>query len=91
MLGEKLIYDTLLKSNDRENFQSGVAPYNNNNTIAGIISCIVGIFSAYLAWNCNKNSGMVPRVLVTLFAFLFSLFYLIFYFFYHKIWNIECK
>lgn len=89
MLGEKLIYDTLLKSNDIENFQNGSTPYNN--TINGIIGIIVGIFSAYLAWNCNKNSGMIPRVLVTLFAFLFSLFYLIFYFFYHKIWNIECK
>ena len=89
MLGEKFIFDNLLKSNDREHFQNGGV--SNNNTIAGIISCIVGIFSAYLAWNCNKNSGMISRVLVTLFAFLFSLFYLIFYFFYHKIWNMECK
>jgi hypothetical protein len=46
-----------------------------------IFSLVVGIFAAYLSWNCNTVEGVsVPlKVFYAFFAFLFGPLYLIIY------------
>lgn len=59
-------------------------PYNRapkQNIGSQIFSLLVGIFAAYLSWNCNTVEGVsVPlKVFYAFFAFSFGPLYLIFY------------
>ena len=61
-----------------------------NNRIAIALIIIINIYSCLLAFFCNKNSGMILRILYSIFAFLFGSIYLIYYFFVHIILNYKC-
>lgn len=40
-----------------------------------IISCI----AAYLCWDCNKNVGLLLKIIVTAFSWIYSEIYIIYY------------
>jgi hypothetical protein len=61
-----------------------------NNRIAIALIIIINIYSCLLAFFCNKKSGMILRILYSIFAFLFGSIYLIYYFFVHIILNYKC-
>jgi len=56
-----------------------------------IISIMISLATAYLAYECNRGSNAGVRWLVTLVAFLFSGLYLIYYLFAHVVFGDQCK
>jgi len=72
--------------------------FNNedNNLLANIpvswiiISLIISIGTAYIAFMCNANSTPATRFIVTIFAFLFSGLYLVYYFIVHILLFYPC-
>lgn len=56
-----------------------------------ILSLIISICTAYVAYNCNKKDTPATRFIATIFAFLFSGIYLIYYFIYHILLYYSCK
>lgn len=49
--------------------------------VASIISLLIGLYAAYLSWDCNSSYDMstAAKVLYAVAAFIFGLAYLIFY------------
>tara|TARA_B110000046_G_C12842004_1_gene334028 strand:+ start:256 stop:591 length:336 start_codon:yes stop_codon:yes gene_type:complete len=58
--------------------------------LLGILNVILSIICAYLAWKCNKDTGVVLKVFITIFAAIFSGFYILFYFIYRVILGVSC-
>ena len=58
--------------------------------LCGIIALIISIFSAKLAFNCNKNKSQISQITSVLFAFFFSSFYLLYYFIWHVLLQNKC-
>ena len=58
--------------------------------VLGIISLIISIFTAKLAYNCNLKASDVSRCVATLFGFFFSGSYLVYYFIWHTILGNKC-
>ena len=56
-----------------------------------IIQFIVAIYSAYLAWNCNSDMNGGIRLIITIFAFIFSWMYIIWYIIARNMTNIKCS
>ncbi len=56
-----------------------------------ILSLLIGIGTAYLAYSCNYNETGATRLIVTLFAFFFSGIYLIYYFIIYILLNKKCN
>lgn len=44
-----------------------------------IISIIIGLFAAYLAFQCNRKENIAFQLAATVLAFIFSGWYLIYY------------
>jgi len=51
-----------------------------------IVSVVVGLLAAYLSWTCNTafGTGLVMKVIYSLFAYLFGFLYIIIYFIFLK-------
>ena len=64
--------------------------FSNITPIGTILSFVISIATAYLAYQCNKRNGIIIRILVTLLAFLFSGVYLIYYLFAHVLFGKGC-
>lgn len=75
-----------------EHYQS-----NNSDSSTGfwtwvgyLIHLTLMISSGYLAWMCNQSVSTPLRVVYTILAAIFSLFYLIYYGIYHKLMGVPC-
>lgn len=60
------------------------------NFVFGIISLIIAILTAKLAYQCNIKKDQVSQAVAVLFGFFFSGFYLIYHFIWHKILGNKC-
>ncbi len=56
-----------------------------------ILSILIGIGTAYLAYSCNYSETPATRFIVTLFAFFFSGIYLVYYFIIYILLNKKCN
>jgi hypothetical protein len=56
-----------------------------------VLSILIGIGTAYLAYSCNLNETHATRLLITLFAFFFSGIYLVYYFIIYILLNKKCN
>ncbi len=64
---------------------------NSQEVIEFIISLIVSVYAAYIAYNCNLGESTPVRFLITLFAFLFGIIYLIYYFVIYFMLKSKCS
>jgi predicted PurR-regulated permease PerM len=55
---------------------------NNMITIGTVISNIIGLYAAYLSYDCNtkKNISEIAKIIFAIFAYIFGLFYLMYYY-----------
>ena len=60
------------------------------NLVAGIITLIISIFTAKLAYDCNSNKNNTFKIIDILVAFFFSGFYLTYYFIFHILLKRKC-
>lgn len=65
--------------------------FTNITPIGTLLSFIISIATAYLAYQCNKHNGIIVKILSTLLAFFFSGVYLIYYLFAHVIFGKGCE
>lgn len=56
-----------------------------------ILSILIGIGTAYLAFSCNLNETPATRLTITVFAFFFSGIYLLYYFIIYILLNKKCN
>ncbi len=56
-----------------------------------ILSILIGIGTAYLAYSCNYNETPATRFVITLFAFFFSGIYLVYYFIIYILLSKNCN
>lgn len=62
-----------------------------NQLISLVIGLAISVYSAWLAYQCNKNEkSNFNTALVVLFAFFLSSLYLVFYFFKHVLFGDKC-
>ena len=78
-------------SKDDETKHSLFSYFSGITTIGTILSFMISIATAYLAYQCNKKNGIIIRILITIIAFLFSGIYLIYYLFAHVLFGEGCK
>lgn len=74
--------DGLILHNLYENYVNGDKEEFNTKKTGGIsknqiIWMILGLFPAYLSWNCNANMDMGMRFIYAFFAWFFGIFYII--------------
>ena len=60
------------------------------NLACGLITLVISILSAKLAFDCNSKKSDTSQVVAVLFGFFFSGFYLLYYFIWHKILGNKC-
>jgi hypothetical protein len=87
-----------LESQSIERFENN---QNNPNFVEGdihripsswiILSILIGVGTAYLAYSCNLNETPATRLIITLFAFFFSGIYLLYYFIIYILLNKKCN
>jgi hypothetical protein len=66
-----------------ENLNSASVPENDHMmTMGTILSLIIGLYAAYLSYDCNskKNIPEISKIIFAVFAYLFGLFYLVYYY-----------
>jgi hypothetical protein len=86
----------LLLINKIKRTKEGFSQEDCNNLLTNIpiswiiISLVISIGTAYIAFMCNSNSTPATRFIVTIFAFLFSGLYLIYYFIVHILLFYPC-
>ena len=69
--------------NKVEKLNSTAAPENDNMmTIGTILSLIIGLYAAFLSYDCNskKNIPEVSKIMFAILAYFFGLFYLVYYY-----------
>ena len=64
--------------------------FTNITPIGTILSFVISIATAYLAYQCNKKNGIIIKILITIVAFLFSGIYLIYYLLAHVLFGKGC-
>jgi hypothetical protein len=55
-----------------------------------IIKIVLSLISVNLAWQCNKNSGIVMQIIISLIAFVFSEIYILYYAVYRVFMGNKC-
>jgi len=66
-----------------ENLNSTAVPENDHMmTVGTILSLIIGLYAAYLSYDCNskKNIPEMSKVIFAILAYFFGLFYLVYYY-----------
>ena len=56
-----------------------------------LLTILIAIGTAYLAFSCNDKETPATRFVITLFAFMFSGIYLIYYFIIYILLNKKCN
>ena len=85
---EYLMIQGFKSNQESENFMDYMG---NVNIINHIFSLAISLSTAYLAYQCNARSGIIQRIVVTIFAFIFSGIYLIYYLLAHIIFGKQCE
>ena len=85
-----------LNKKNNEHFNREYAPIyinmNDKGFVAGmLISFIISVITAVIAYQCNSKAKPGVKFLITLFAFFFSGFYLIYYFIVYVIFDSQCN
>jgi len=74
------------KKVEKMEYKSNEQPSTHGNntmmSIATIISNIIGLYAAYLSYQCNtkKNIPEVQKIIFAVLAYIFGLFYLVYYY-----------
>jgi hypothetical protein len=55
-----------------------------------ILKLIVVCVAIYLCWDCNRNSNIILRIIMTTFSAIFSELYIIYYSFYRILLGNKC-
>jgi hypothetical protein len=55
-----------------------------------VLQIIISLCAFVLAWDCNRMSSGILRILVTIVATIFSEFYIIYYAIYHVLMGFQC-
>lgn len=71
-------------------WQSFLNNYGSYVTISWILSFILAIGAAYMAFICNSRNGLGMQLFSTVFAFIFSGLYIIYYFIRYVLAGSEC-
>lgn len=58
--------------------------------VIGLLSLIISIYTAKLAYSCNIKTSDVSRMIATLFGLFFPGTYLLYYFIWHKLLGNKC-
>jgi len=56
-----------------------------------ILTFVIAIITAYIAFQCNLNINKGQRILITILAFIFSTFYLVYYFIFKLLLGFPCQ
>ena len=54
------------------------------------IKLVLSLIAVYLAWDCNKNSSIVLRIIVSIIALVFSEIYILYYAIYRVFMGNKC-
>jgi hypothetical protein len=75
---EKMQYNS--EKDEKQNESSNID--NNMMNIGTIISMMIGLYAAYLSYECNskKNIPEMTKIIFAIFAYIFGLFYLMYYY-----------
>jgi hypothetical protein len=87
LITARLFYDRITRN--KESFID-LEDMGIGSVMTHIIGIILMIYAGYLAWNCNKKSGLLMRILFTILAIYFGLLYLIYYFIRYKVLGGSC-
>lgn len=63
----------------------------NISNIGVLLTLCISFATAYLAYQCNKNEGLIFKSIMTLIGFFFSGIYLIYYLFAHVLFGTNCN
>ena len=83
---KKIIFPWMyaLPNQETESQEGGQAQVTGSTTLGNLLSVIIiiviGIYAAYLCWNCNQLEDMGLRVIYTGLAFFNAIPYLLYYF-----------
>ena len=55
-----------------------------------IIKVILSLIAVNLAWDCNKNSGVIMQLIISIIAFICSEIYILYYAFYRVFMGNKC-
>lgn len=61
-----------------------------NSPIVWLVGILFGLWAGSLAWNCNRRLSVIPRLIISLLAFVFSGWYLLYYFVRYYLLNGRC-
>lgn len=56
-----------------------------------LLTIIISIITAYIAFQCNLNIHTGQRIFITILAFIFSTFYLVYYFVFKLLLGFPCQ
>ena len=80
------------RGNNTEDFElyNKYQSYDIVTLLSGLIALTISFLTAKLAYDCNKKANTASKVLVSVFAFLFSWSYLLYYFVWHFLLQNKC-
>lgn len=55
-----------------------------------VLKMIVVVIAIYLCWDCNRNSNIILRIIMTTFSAIFSELYIVYYSFYRILLGNRC-
>jgi hypothetical protein len=75
-------YKKKVEKMDAPNAQPKAGVDDNMMNIGTIISMVIGIYAAYLSYECNtkKNIPEMSKIIFAVLAYIFGLFYLAYYY-----------
>jgi len=72
------------------NVEEGFIDMGAGSLVSKLIGLIIMVIAGYLAWNCNKKTHWILRIVYTLLAAYFGLLYLIYYFIRYQLIGDTC-
>ena len=88
MILETFFYKAIINSKSQNNTKS--VKHWIKVAILSLLKLMTIMIAFYLAWECNKKSMIILRILNTLIALMFSDIYIIYYLIHRKIYGIKC-
>ena len=79
-------------SDNTEDFKlyTNYSTFDTVTLLSGLIALTISVLTAQLAYDCNRKANTLSKILVSLFAFLFSWTYLLYYFVWHFLLQNKC-
>lgn len=69
----------------------GMVDMSGVSMVGMLVALAIALATTYLAYECNRRSGVVVKVIAMLIAFCFPGLYLIYYLFAHVVFGKECN